>query len=88
MADKEKDEVIFGPRFNIFEKVVQDKSVVASSKIEYHPLSQLSPNASVIEFCVSGDGQSYLELLLPEIYFYGSLTGSLKDADGIKNADL
>ena len=84
MADKEKEEVIIDPRFNIFEKVVQDKSVVASNIIEYHPLSQLSANASVIEFCVSGDGQSYLDtsnILL-------RITGSLKDADGIKNADV
>ena len=61
MAEKEKKELIIGPRFNIFEKFEQDKSVMACNIIEYHPLSQLSVSASVIEFCVSGDGQSYLD---------------------------
>ena len=84
MAEKEKEELIIDPRFNIFEKFEQDKSVMACNIIKYHPLSQLSVSASVIEFCVSGDGQSYLDaskILL-------RITGSLKDADGIKPADV
>ena len=84
MAEKEKEELIIDPRFNIFEKFEQDKSVMACNIIEYHPSSQLSVSASVIEFCVSGDGQSYLDtskILL-------RITGSLKDADGIKPANV
>ena len=84
MAEKNKEELIVDSRFNIFEKYVQDKSVVACNIVDYHPVSQLSTNASVIEFNISGEGQAYLDsrnILL-------KITGSLKETDGRTNANV
>jgi hypothetical protein len=48
MAENGKEELILDPRFNIFEKYVEDKSVVACNIVNYYPLSQLSASASVM----------------------------------------
>ena len=61
MEQTTEEELIVDPRFNIFDKSVSDQSVIACNNIEYHPIWQVSPTSTVIEFCVSGDGDQYVD---------------------------
>ena len=66
------------PRFNIFDKSVSDQSVIACNNIEYHSFSQVSPTSTVIQFCVSEDGDQYVDTNNIQL----RLSGRLKNTDG------
>ena len=78
MEQTTEEELIVDPRFNIFDKSVSDQSVIACNNIEYHPISQVSPTSTVIEFCVSGDGDQYVDTNNIQL----RLSGRVKNTDG------
>ena len=82
--EKNKEELIVDPRFNLFDKSVHDPTVVASNVVNYYPLSQLSPSSSVLEFAISGEGESYIDTANIKL----KITGTLKQIDGTTAADV
>ena len=78
MEQEEKSELIVDPRFNIFDKSIDDQSVIACNNIEYHPVSQVSPTTSVLEFCISGDGDQYTDTSNIQL----RIRGCVKNSDG------
>ena len=73
-----EEELIMDPRFNIFDKSVSDQSVIACNNIEYHPISQVGPTSTVIDFCLSGDGYQYVDTNNIQL----RLSGKMKNTDG------
>ena len=78
MEQEEKSELIVDPRFNIFDKSIDDQSVIACNNIEYHPVSQVIPTTSVLEFCISGDGDQYTDTSNIQL----RIRGCVKNSDG------
>ena len=82
MGEKEEVKLKVDPRFNIFDKTQQDESIVANNFVEFHPISQISPTTSVIEFFIGGHDEQYIDTTGIYLKVSGSVTNeSLTNAD-------
>ena len=79
MEQTTQEELMVDPRFNIFDKSVSDQSIIACNNIKYHPISQVGPTSTVIEFCLSGDGNQYISIVTNNIQLH--LSGKVKNTD-------